>query len=169
MTRWHFCNSTKLLCLGSQNTRNQKRCYGSVYKKSVRKSSICLGCGESRPKTHIFGLGWLTTGAKMRALFSFSSSPPQSPFLSTTPFLSSLSLQLTHKCVPFFFFLFPATISISLNNSISLFSLPATYPSTVAGSLVRCRRWFVATAGSLHLHFLHPHFLFPWLNFICSF
>jgi len=45
--------------------------------------------------------------AKMRALFSFSSSPPQSPFLSTTSFLSSLSLQPTPKCVPFLLFLLP--------------------------------------------------------------
>jgi len=35
---------------------------------------------------------------------------------------------------PFFFFFFPVAVSISLNNSISLFSLPATYPSTVTGS-----------------------------------
>ncbi|QCD79549.1 hypothetical protein DEO72_LG1g3191 [Vigna unguiculata] len=32
---------------------------------------------------------------------------------------------------------------------MSLFSLPASYPSTVDGSLVRCRRWVVAVAGSL--------------------
>ena len=116
MARWHFCNFTQFLCLSSQNTRSQKLFYASVDKKSVPKTSICLGCGESKPKTHIFGLGWQRTGAKMRT--------------------------------PFFFFFFPA-LSISLYNSISLFSLPATYTSTVAATTPlwppsRYRCWFAA-------------------------
>ncbi|QCD78799.1 hypothetical protein DEO72_LG1g2435 [Vigna unguiculata] len=49
---------------------------------------------------------------------------------------------------PFFFFFFPA-LSISLYNSISLFSLPATYTSTVATTTPlwppsRYRCWFAA-------------------------
>ena len=91
---YDFCNSNQFLCLGSQNTRSQKRFYASVDKKLVPKASICLGCGESKPKTHIFGLGWQMAGAKMWTHFSFSSSP-RSPFLSTTLFLSSLSSLLT--------------------------------------------------------------------------
>jgi len=83
--------------------------------------------------------------AKMRAFFSFSSSPPQSPFHSTTPFLSSLSLQPT-----------PLPSPVRCRRWFTV-------------SLVRCHRWFAAAAGSMHLHFLHLHFLFPWLNLICSF
>jgi len=135
MARWHFWNSTQLLCLGSQNTRSQKWFYASVDKKPVPKASICLGCKESKQKTHIFGLGWQMTGAKMRTPFSFSSSP-RSPFLSTTPFLSSLSLQPTPPL-----------------------SLPPHYSG----------HRHATVAGSLHLNFLHLHFLFPWLNFMCSF
>ena len=146
MARWHFCNSTQFLCLGSQSTRSQKWFYALVDKKPVPKTSICLDYGESKPKTHIFGLKWQRTGAKMRTPlfglgcqrtgakmrtpFSFSSSP-RSPFLSTTPFLSSLSLQPTPPL-----------------------SLPPHYSS----------HRHVIAAGSLHLHFL-----FPWLNFICWF
>jgi len=135
MARWHFWNSTQLLCLGSQNTRSQKWFYASVDKKSVPKASICLGCEETKPKTHIFGLGWQMTGAKMWTPFSFSSSP-RSLFLSTTPFLSSLSLQPTPPL-----------------------SLPPHYSG----------HRHVIDAGSLHLNFLHLHFLFSWLNFMCSF
>jgi len=58
-------------------------------------------------------------------------------------FSKQLHFSLLSPCnlaSPFFFFSFPAAVSISL------FSLPATYPSTVTGLLVRCRRW---VAGSL--------------------
>ena len=89
-------------------------------------------------------------------------------------YLASGDWQPVPKCVPFFLFLLPRRslhfskqlhfsllspcnlanmlVFFSFSStaiSISLFSLPTTYPSTVAGSLVRCRRWVVAAAGSL--------------------
>jgi len=43
MSRWHFCNSSQVLCLGSANTRSQKELYASVHPKLVPKRIICLG------------------------------------------------------------------------------------------------------------------------------
>jgi len=51
MTRWHFCNFCKFLCLGSLFTRSQKKFYVSVHKKLVEKGLMYFSFKDPKPKS----------------------------------------------------------------------------------------------------------------------